>query len=67
MGFDCSTRSLTAGPTSRQPYVEPALLAGGPATAGPSPFDLCYRGEQFPACGSANSRLLSCTIGMSSR
>jgi len=59
VGFDCSTRSLTAVDL-RQPYVEPALLLVSrncdqvlsiSATVASSS---CLR--------SANSRLLSCTI-----
>lgn len=39
-GADPASRELTAGSTSRQPSVEPALLADDPAIAGPSPVDL---------------------------
>jgi len=45
-GPDFADRVLTAAPMFTQPSVDPALLADDSSTAGPSPFDLCYRREQ---------------------
>ena len=52
-GLDCSTRSLSAGPSSIQRSVEPAFLAGDD----PNPFDLCYRNERLEILDRALSRL----------
>ena len=52
-GLDCSTRSLSAGPSSIQRSVEPAFLAGDD----PNPFDLCYRNEKLEILDRAVSRL----------
>ena len=54
-GFDVSTRTLSAGPTSRSVSrrIEPAFLAGDD----PDPFDLCYRREQREILGRALSIL----------
>ena len=51
VGFDFGARTLTAGPTTKRPSVEPALLADDDA----DPFDLCCRREQ----GEILSRALS--------
>jgi len=53
VGFDFGARTLTAGPTSKRPSVEPALLADHDA----DPFDLCYRREQQEILGRALSHL----------
>jgi RNA polymerase sigma factor for flagellar operon FliA len=53
VGFDFGARTLTAGPTSKRPSVEPALLADSDA----NPFDLCYRREQHELLGRALSHL----------
>jgi RNA polymerase sigma factor for flagellar operon FliA len=45
-GPDFAERVLTAAPTFIQRSVDPALLADDSSTAGPSPFDLCFRREQ---------------------
>ena len=45
-GPDFAERVLTAAPTFIQPSVDPVLLADDSSTAGPSPFDLCFRREQ---------------------
>ena len=45
-GPDFADRVLTAAPMFTQPSVDPALLADDSSTAGPSPFDLCFRREQ---------------------
>jgi RNA polymerase sigma factor for flagellar operon FliA len=42
LAFDFGARTLSAGPTSRRPSPEPALLADH----GANPFELCYRREQ---------------------
>jgi RNA polymerase sigma factor for flagellar operon FliA len=42
LAFDFGARTISAGPTSKRPSTEPALLAGNGAT----PFELCYRREQ---------------------
>ena len=54
-GFDVSTRTLSAGPTSRSVSrrIEPAFLAGDD----PDPFDLCYSCEQREVLGRALSSL----------
>jgi RNA polymerase sigma factor for flagellar operon FliA len=43
---DFAERVLTAAPVFTQPSVDPAHLADGSSTAGRSPFDLYFRGEQ---------------------
>jgi RNA polymerase sigma factor for flagellar operon FliA len=53
LGFDFGARIISAGPTSKRPSVEPALLAGDDA----DPFDLCYRREQQEILGRALSHL----------
>ncbi len=55
VGFDCSARTLSAGPTQRPAHqrVEPALLADASA----DPFDLCYRHEQREILGRALNHL----------
>jgi RNA polymerase sigma factor for flagellar operon FliA len=53
VGFDFGARTLTAGPTSKRPSAEPALLADDHA----DPFDLCYRREQQEILGRALSHL----------
>jgi RNA polymerase sigma factor for flagellar operon FliA len=53
VGFDFGARTISAGPTSKRPSVEPALLAGDDA----DPFDLCYRREQHEILGRALSHL----------
>ena len=45
-GPDFVQRVLTAAPPFTQPSADPALLADDSSTAGPSPFDLCFRREQ---------------------
>ena len=45
-GPDFAERVLTAAPAFTQPSVDPALLADDSSTAGPSPFDFCFRREQ---------------------
>jgi RNA polymerase sigma factor for flagellar operon FliA len=45
-GPDFAERVLTAAPPFTQPSADPALLADDSSTAGPSPFDRCFRGEQ---------------------
>jgi RNA polymerase sigma factor for flagellar operon FliA len=42
LAFDFGARTISAGPTSRRPSTEPALLADN----GANPFELCYRREQ---------------------
>ena len=42
VGFDFGARTITAGPTTKRPSAEPALLADGDE----NPFELCYRREQ---------------------
>jgi RNA polymerase sigma factor for flagellar operon FliA len=42
LAFDFGARTISAGPTSKRPSTEPALLADHGAT----PFELCYRREQ---------------------
>jgi RNA polymerase sigma factor FliA len=42
LGFDFGARVISAGPTSKRPSAETALLAGDDA----DPFDQCYRREQ---------------------
>jgi RNA polymerase sigma factor for flagellar operon FliA len=42
VGFDFGARTLSAGPNTKRPSTEPALLAD----EGADPFDLCYRREQ---------------------
>ena len=53
VGFDFGARTLSAGPTTKRPSAEPALLAGDDA----DPFDLCYRREQREILGRALSHL----------
>jgi len=53
VGFDFGARTLSAGPTSKRPSVEPALLADN----GADPFDLCYRREQHEIISRALSHL----------
>src|SRR5271157_632320 len=53
VGFDFGARTISAGPTSKRPSVEPALLADD----GANPFDLCYRREQREILGRALSHL----------
>ena len=53
VGFDFGARTITAGPTSKRPSAEPALLADDDA----DPFDLCYRREQHEILGRALSHL----------
>ena len=53
VGFDFGARTISAGPTSKRPSVEPALLVGDDA----DPFDLCYRREQHEILGRALSHL----------
>ncbi len=53
VGFDFGARTLSAGPTSKRPSVEPALLANNDA----DPFDLCYRREQREILARALSHL----------
>jgi RNA polymerase sigma factor for flagellar operon FliA len=45
-GPDFVQRVLTAAPPFTQPSADPALLADDSSTAGPSPFDLCFRRER---------------------
>ena len=45
-GPDFAERVLTAAPPFTQPSADPALLADDSSTAGPSPFDLCFRRER---------------------
>jgi len=42
LASDFGARTISAGPTSKRPSTEPALLADNGAT----PFELCYRREQ---------------------
>jgi RNA polymerase sigma factor for flagellar operon FliA len=42
LAFDFGARTISAGPTSKQPCTDPALLADH----GANPFELCYRREQ---------------------
>jgi len=58
-GSDFAGRALTAGPTATVPSVDPALLADDSPTAGPSPFDLCNRREQWDIL----RRAVSCLRG----
>jgi len=53
VGFDCGARTISAGPTTKRPSAEPALLAGDDG----DPFDLCYRREQNEILGRALSHL----------
>ncbi len=53
LGFDFGARTISAGPTTKRPSAEPALLAGDDA----DPFDLCYRREQHEILGRALSHL----------
>ena len=53
VGFDFGARTISAGPTTKRPSAEPALLAGNDA----DPFDLCYRREQHEILGRALSHL----------
>ena len=53
VGFDFGARILSAGPTSKRPSAEPALLADNNA----DPFDLCYSREKREILGRALSQL----------
>jgi len=53
LGFNFSTRTISAGPTTKRPSVESSLLAGDDS----NPFDLCYRREQQEILGRALSHL----------
>ncbi len=53
VGFDFGARTISAGPTTKRPSAEPALLADDDA----DPFDLCYRREQHEILGRALSHL----------
>ncbi|MGD0227947.1 MAG: FliA/WhiG family RNA polymerase sigma factor [Terriglobia bacterium] len=53
VGFDFGARTITAGPTTKRPSAEPALLADDDA----DPFELCYRREQHEILGRALSHL----------
>jgi len=55
VGFDFSSRTVSAGPTSKflNRRTEPELLADNAA----NPFDLCYRREQHEILGRALSHL----------
>lgn len=53
VGFDFGARTLSAGPHTKRPTAEPALLAGDDA----DPFDQCYRREQHAILGRALTHL----------
>jgi RNA polymerase sigma factor for flagellar operon FliA len=53
VGFDFGGRVISAGPTTKRPSAEPAMLAGDDA----DPFDLCYHREQQQILGRALSHL----------
>ena len=53
VGFDFGARTISAGPATKRPSAEPALLAGNNA----DPFDLCYHREQHEILGRALSHL----------
>ena len=53
VGFDFGARTITAGPTTKRPSAEPALLADNDD----DPFELCYRREQHEILGRALSHL----------
>ncbi|MGO8818389.1 MAG: sigma-70 family RNA polymerase sigma factor [Terriglobia bacterium] len=53
VGFDFGARTITAGPTTKRPSAEPALLADDDD----DPFKLCYRREQHEILGRALSHL----------
>lgn len=53
VGFDCGSRTISAGPNTKRASAEPSMLAGTDA----DPFDRCYRSEQKEILGRALSHL----------
>ncbi len=53
LASDFGARTISAGPTSKRPSTEPALLADH----GANPFELCYRREQCEILHRALSHL----------
>jgi RNA polymerase sigma factor for flagellar operon FliA len=53
LGFNFSARTISAGPTTKRPSAETALLAGDDV----DPFERCYRREQNEILGRALSHL----------
>jgi RNA polymerase sigma factor for flagellar operon FliA len=53
LGFNFSARTISAGPTTKRPSAETALLTGDDV----DPFERCYRREQNEILGRALSHL----------